>query len=846
MKLRLLMLLLIAVGVLPVAAWAAPFPAKTDEVVQDEDGFLDEQEKQSFSEFVKQYSDVYKLVVVESVEPEAATADEYARQLYDHYNLPENALMIVLDAGTQELGVYPGPALQEKGADLELLHEKIETYYKPFSSEKKYLAGIQTFIAETHNELEQGTAQADTAAGGDGAASAPEPNARPESGSLWSLIPWWVYALAVLFLLFLAALLYAFVRRNAIFAEVDRIEDWKDEVVEKIQAIDLDKPLRRATGATEEWYAQLANRKENLLRMKIPDVEMIILEAEEACERLRFQAARELLAEGEELLTELEAELAELKTDSTKAAEKKNENTHQLPELEKLAEQCGRKLTNARLDYGLTFHELKDQLDEAEKLRGKVKELLAAGDTMQAYELAKNAQEILQGLVKTLERLPELVNRVQKEMVEELKQLEDDIALLIRDGHALNQNLLEAVLLPVKQLLISAETALEEGNLGQVEMHVKAFSIKMDEAYQSLEEAVLGQRQSAIAAASSAERAGEPELELDLAPAAAAGSPYLSQPAVPAEPNGENKLDEAGAELAGAGAEPAARDALAVPAEADREDAASVPADWPEAGERMRRATIGLAGTAELEDAAERPWPDGSSTSQEERWLLLERASAGRAEEQPPADFAPARPGELERAEEQEEYELVIRKPRGADGAEAAAASVQLERVRIESEDDALDLIEHISNSLIRIRQQLKRGYLPGIPDEVVFHFEQVVQTLGRVKLAMDRYRYEIEEVAELLLEAQEELALTQKLAEEAIRDCQRAEGAIQYTNRYRRQNRQVHELLSKAEQAFRQLRFAEALSLAEEARLLVEGEEAADTGRSGWLLRRKRKGAGE
>lgn len=832
------MLLLIAVCVLPSAVGAAPFPPKTDEVVQDEERYLDEQEKQSFAEFVKQYPELYKLVVVESVEPEAVDADEYARKLYDHYNLPEHSLMIVLDMTTRELGVYPGPALQEQGADMEMLQEKIETYYQPFSREEKYLQGIQTFVAETRNELERIAATPTAQTGSEVAADSPAVEGQTPA-SLWSVIPWWVYVLAVVFLLFLIALLVAFLRRNAVFAEVDRVEDWKDELVEKIQAIDLDKPLRRATGATEEWYAQLANRKENLLRMKVPDVEMIILEAEEACERLRFRAARELLAEGEELLTALEAEVAALKADSAKVVERKNEYTHQLPELEKLAEQCGRKLTNARLDYGLTFHVLKDQLDKAEKLRGKVKELLAAGDVVKAHELTNQAQVILQRLSQSLERLPELVKRVQNEMVGELKQLEDDIGLLVRDGYVLNQSQLEATLLPVKQLLISAESSLEEGNLEHVEMHLQAFAIKLDEAYQSLEEAVLSQRQAASAAASP-QSASQTAAELDLASEGDVSLTALHT--APAEANDPNEGHLAEGERAQS-------DELVTQPEAKQAATRGVSVDFPLADEKTDRDAAGSVngqsgvGTAGM-GGSHSPW-------EEERRLLLSRmeempASGGAAERPTPAADSSFAAESEQGNEQQVEYELVIPKSSSVGMEQAVVEPPQAEAICIESEDDALDMIEHISNSLLRIRQQLKRGYLPGIPEDVAFHFEQVVQALGRIKLSMEQYGYELQEVAEMLLEAREELLLTQQLAEAAIRDCQRAEGAIQYTNRYRRQNRQVHELLSKAEQAFRQLRFAEAFSLAEEARLLVEAEDEQTSGRTSWFLRRKGKGAGE
>ncbi|UFJ41570.1 TPM domain-containing protein [Brevibacillus humidisoli] len=864
MKLRMLFFLPIAVAVFmfSTTVWAAPFPSKTDEVVQDEEGYLDEKQKESFIEFVEQYTDTYKVVVVESVLPEAADVDEYAQKLYDNYNLAENAMMIVLDINTQELGVYPGPALQEKGAKMEMLHEKIVTYYKPFSTEKKYMLGIQTFVAEMNNELKRIAAKADAAAGEEQPASEPTAE-QQETDSLWSFLPWWVYVLAALFLLSLIALLYAFVRRNSILSELDRVEDWKDDLVEKIQMIDVDKPLRRATGATEEWYAQLANRKENLLRMRIPDVEMIILEAEEACDRLRFRVALDLIAEGEEVLTALEGELAELKSDSTKVVEKKKENTTHLPEIGKLAEQCERKLTNARLEYGLTFHELKGKLDEAERMHRTVKELLAGGDTMKAHEVTEEAQTILQGVLQSLERLPQLINRVQKEMVAELKQLEDDIAIVEGDGYDLSQTQLDASLLQIKQLLISAETSLEEGNLEHVEMHIKAFAIKLDATYQSMEEAVLSQRQAAAAAVLVEERTPQEKPSLGGIAEAVVASSALRESLIDLSAKEEAQAVASAAEQVGLNLA-ASRQEAEQAAEHEQLPADPLPTNEVELTEydplpSETRITIEAD---DKDETAGQGSVSGSdfSTSDEERSLLLarnERLSEERlvleaddeAEEPQPAASAEVAYDDHDEDEQDTEYELVMPKPLGVQAATEKAVEVETgteaETFLIETEDDALDMMEYIANSLIRIRQQLKRSYLPGIPDDVTFRFDQVVQSLGRIKMLMERYEYELQEVTEMLQEAREELQITQKMADDVISYCQKAEGAIQYTNRYRRQNRQVHEMLTKAEQAFRQLRFAEAFSFAEEARLLVE-QETEEAAGSNWLLRRKKKGAGE
>jgi len=751
--------------------FATPFPDKTDELVQDADNYLKKEDKAKFAEELKEGPGSYKVVVVESTSPEAESPDVYAQKLFDNYNLAEDALMLVLDSDTEQLGVYAGPALQAKGATLEMFHDKIASYYEPFRNQKQYLTGIQTMIAEVNSELDR--IQSKRTAAGAANANHADGQAKDEDGAGASGIPWWIYLIGVVFAGLSVGLIYGMIRRRSIFAQVDDVEDWKEELVEKINVIEVEKPLRRSSGMTEVRYHHIADKKENLLRIRIPDVEMMILDAEEACDRFRFTLALGILEEAREAIAEIEQELAELKTDTTDVAATKQETKVVIPEIGKQVEQVERRLSDLRLEYGLSFHELKAKLDEVETMRKLVKTSRAAGDDLQAYDTTLKAQQLLEQVTKAMEQIPAMVVRVKKELPEEFKQLEDGIDQAMRDGFQLEQDGLEKSMLQAKQLLTAAKSALEEGSLEMVQTHQKAFEVLMDATYQSLEEMALAQKEAASAAqekraeAAAAHRVEEP---------VAADEP----PETVGDERHETEVDDA------------------------------VPPLVEAPVEVLYQEREGLLNAKAI------PFPTA---------LRQGAAASQKAVEEEPG--------------EEVEYELVI--PKRPPEWDEDKQEPEPELLLIETEDDALDELERISGTLVRVRQQIKRSYLPGIPDSLKYLFEEVVQTLARIKSIMEQYRYDLEEVAILIQDANELVDETERMAERVISTCQLAEGAIQYTNRYRRQNRKVNELLTKAEQSFRQLAFAEAYQLAEEARLVVEGTpEEVETR---WLLRRKKKG---
>lgn len=819
MKRKLFMLCLAGMLLYTNPVYATPFPDKKDEVVQDADNYLKKEDRTAFANSLNGLPGSYKVVIVESTAPEAESPDMYAQKLFDNYNLADDALMIVLDMNTEQLGIYAGPSLQEKGATMTLLHEKIASFYDAFRTQKQYLTGIQTVIAEVNRELSRiENKQATAIPAATDASKAPE----SESSSALGGIPWWIYLVGAVFAGLSIGLIYAMIRRRAIFAQVDDVEDWKEELVEKINVIEVEKPLRRSSGMTEVRYHHLADKKENLLRIRIPDVEMMILDAEEACDRFRFTLALGMLNEAREAITKIEEELDELKTDTSKVAVTKQENKVVVPEIGKQVEQMERRLSDLRLEYGLSFHELKASLDEVDTMRKLVKTARAAGDDIAAYETTQKAQQVLEQVGQAMELIPKLVQRVKKELPEEFKHLEEGIEQAVRDGFDLKQDSLDNALLQAKQLVMSAKSALEEGSLEMVLTHVKAFEVLIDATYQAIEDGVLARDEAAATVYAEVEL--EPQAE-------------VNQGKDETEFLQEEKSAEVGAMEQDDSLQQVA--ATSAPVEPEIRTPEPTPASEiePSASEENPGMTTSFQQTKVEEERAVRG--RSSELSEAERSVLLQAIPQlfNKKAKKPVPEVKAEEPVY---EEEEEEYELVMPKNQ-PEQEEMIPEEEELAYLVIETEDDALDELERISNTLVRVRQQIKRSYLPGIPDQLKYMFEEVVQTLGRVQTIMEQYRYDLEEVAMLVQDASDLVGETERMAERIIATCQMAEGAIQYTNRYRRQNRQVNELLTKAEISFRQLAFAEAYQLAEEARLVIEGAPAEDD--NGWLLRRKKKG---
>ncbi|TPG82984.1 septation ring formation regulator EzrA [Brevibacillus laterosporus] len=799
MKKRLLLLCLVGTLCFHNVAMASAFPKKTNDIVQDQAKIFKKEERKNLEESLKQTPGTYKVVVVESTEPEAKTPDEYAQKLFADYKLEEDSLLMVLDKQKKDLGVYAGPKLVQQGAKSELLKGKLTAYFDPWKNTAKFDQGISQFVKEVQNELSKMPKPAETAATADA-----DPNIESQENTLLNWLPWWVFVLAGALFVGLIYLMTLTMRRRSLMRDIDEMEDWKDELLEKIEKIEVEKNKRRVSGITEERYVALASRKEKLLGTSIPDIEMLIIEADEACDRFRFKAANSLIIEGESMLNDIEDQLEELKNDTTQVVQAKNENKQAIPEIDKMLEQVERKLSDVRLEYGLSFHELKMDLDRIGEMKATIKSAIASGDNVKAAEVAFEAHSILKETSDLLEQLPTYVNQVRTEMKEELHQLEQDIETALGGKYDLNQTALDEELLQVKQLVTSAGNALEEGNFHMLQTHVKAFVLKVESIYSNLEEAVLGEKEEGIT-----DRAQVIQL-----------SPVLTREDTFQEINDDKQAVD---EVADSEAGTQMNDEQDIGVERQESDnRATNPSELADTTVAYREAA-----TSETVEA-----PDSEKSASLLPDDLQKRNSHDNHGQQ-----------EQTAREEHPEYELVMPKiPKPMSQESEKLVKIE-EKPFIETEDDILDEMERISGELICIRQRIKRSYLPGVPDDLKTKFDTVVGLLGQIQLRMENTRYDIREIAYYLEEAHEQLMDTHYMAENTIAACQSAEGAIQYTNRYRRLNRQVNELLTKSEQAFRQLYFTEAYQLAEEARLIIEGDHDDEAG-SRWMLRKKKRGA--
>lgn len=148
--------------------------------------------------------------------------------------------------------------------------------------------------------------------------------------------------------------------------------------------------------------------------------------------------------------------------------------------------------------------------------------------------------------------------------------------------------------------------------------------------------------------------------------------------------------------------------------------------------------------------------------------------------------------------------------------------SGRLKNLRID-ENKARANLEQMRRKLQNLERQLQRANMPGIPEEMEVRLEEVDEQLFIVTQSLQEVPLNMEQVHSNLASARRYLEDVTERVEEMILNVLLIERMIQYGNRYRAGNPQMHAQLLEAEEAFLQCRYMKAL---EDAGAAIESVE--------------------
>ena len=127
----------------------------------------------------------------------------------------------------------------------------------------------------------------------------------------------------------------------------------------------------------------------------------------------------------------------------------------------------------------------------------------------------------------------------------------------------------------------------------------------------------------------------------------------------------------------------------------------------------------------------------------------------------------------------------------------------------------AKETLQKLKERLFKARRKVQKSNLPGIPASYITLVDDAEEVLSEISIKLDVKPLEMHVIQQLLDDAHEKVRLVYEKTDEMVESAILTEQLIQYGNRYRSRDPELHQALLQAEDYFRSYNYAEAVEIA-------------------------------
>ena len=548
----------------------------------------------------------------------------------------------------------------------------------------------------------------------------------------------------------IAITLFGYILKKRKFKELDQLEAWKMELMNKPVPAELSKVKQlNMTGQTEEMFEKWRKSWDEIVTYHLPEVEEFLFDAEECTDKYKFRALKELQSEIENKLNFVENQIEKIIVGLNDLLGSEEKNKQDLNEAKEKYRELKRTLLTNRFSFGKAEVHLEILLEQILSQFEAFETANENGNVLEAREIILLLKEQLVNFETKLEHIPRLLTFCTQEIPEKTAELLNGHKEMVEQGFDLQHLQIEK---EVARIQKQAETYTEY-----------IYKAEIDEVLEA-----------------------EPELRENL----------------------EVLYDVLEKEVHARGFVLKQKDQTA-------ERLSLLISE----GKRIERETNFVKQSYHIQET------ELESFKQVEKKLsALDKQLKSLIEKVNDHSMAYSLlKDELERISE--ELDTIMR--------EQSMFAEKLHMLR-KDEMEAREKLQELRKKNTEVKRLISKSNLPGLPEEYKYFLEDAHHAIADVYQSLERKPLNIAVIQVNLAKAEATLDKLYEQTEEMIENVRMAEFIIQYGNRYKRQDQEIFEQLSKAEKAFRNYEYS--LALEEAAAAIEKAEPGALQKLEAWI----------
>ena len=281
-----------------------------------------------------------------------------------------------------------------------------------------------------------------------------------------------------------------FVKRKY-YKEMDRLETWKLDITDRPVRDEMSKVKQlNMTGQTEELFERWRNQWDDIVTVKVPNLEELLFDAEEYIDRYRFGKAKEAQKQIENKLMEIEEEIKSILRELNELVGSEEKNRVEIEQLKDSYREAKKNLLAHHHSFGKAEKYLEAQLNEVTNKFQEYEEKTRSGNYLEARETVLHIKVQLEAIKKQMEMIPQYLIECQSILPSQLSDIREGFLEMEKQGYYLEHIQLIDEIRDLEELIKTCLSNVEEVKLEQAEEEMKEIRSRIEILFDLLEKEV--------------------------------------------------------------------------------------------------------------------------------------------------------------------------------------------------------------------------------------------------------------------------------------------------------------------------------------------------------------------
>ncbi|WP_017726565.1 septation ring formation regulator EzrA [Halalkalibacterium ligniniphilum] len=218
---------------------------------------------------------------------------------------------------------------------------------------------------------------------------------------------------------------YGALTRKKIYKEVDKLEDWKNDILNRPIPDEIGKVKGlNMSGETEEKFETWRTEWDDIVGTILPNIEEQLFDIEELANKYRFQKAKQVLVTVEQRLNTIEEQLSLMVKEVEHFVQSEENNRSGIREAQAEFQELRKHVLTKRGSLAGTAIAFDEKLDRVASHLASFDELTQSGNYLQASDILNEAIEQLSEVRDLLDRVPKLFIELQTNLPADFSELQ--------------------------------------------------------------------------------------------------------------------------------------------------------------------------------------------------------------------------------------------------------------------------------------------------------------------------------------------------------------------------------------------------------------------------------------